>query len=223
MLTHASRAEKTSTPGLRARAPAKRALAPSSLAELQPLLGNRALQSLLSVETAAPCACGGSCAHCSGELEERARHALTEPSALLSEEDLAGLVGTPGAAVPVQAPPAGAGGSVCCRGGAMEVWINPSEPAWAQPCERRHEEKHVADFQADPNYRNWCQGKPDGDCVTYANNDDARRFETAASDVEIACLDAAIPGAAAADQPGMRNRRDVTLPNYKRSFASRGC
>jgi hypothetical protein len=225
MLIRAVRAEKTQAAGSRQAGRPARPVAPSSLFDLQPLLGNRAVQALLSRE-APRCACGGTCAHCSRELEDAIHSPVTEPSELLSDEELAALGGGGGPGsrrTPLTPVPPSAGGAVICRGGAMEVWIRPTEPAAVQPCERRHEEKHVADFQADPNYVNACQGIPDGEQFTYRNNDDARRFEHAATDVEIACLDAAIPGASAADRAIMEHRRDVTLPAYKRSFASGGC
>lgn len=130
-----------------------------------------------------------------------------------------------------QAPPpvmvpvsATAGASVVCKGhNTYEVWQNPSEPACVQPCEKKHEEKHIADFNADANYKATvkCASLPDGETFTYASNADAARFECAASDVEIACLSAQIAKETDESCKTMATRRrDVILPNYKKGF---GC
>jgi hypothetical protein len=225
MLTHAVRSQARAAAGTRPHRRSTSALGPPTLLDLQSLIGNRALQTLLSAEAETPtCACGGKCAHCAHEREDELHLPMTGPSSDLDPEELENLAATPGTRLtPLTPVPSWAGGAVVCRGGAMEVWINPTESACVQPCERRHEEKHIADFQADPNYRNACQGIPDGEQFTYRNDDDARRFETAATDVEIACLNASIPGASAACRPVMEQRRDVTLPAYKRRFESKGC
>jgi hypothetical protein len=123
--------------------------------------------------------------------------------------------------VPVSAS---AGASVTCKGhNSYEVWMNPSEPACVQPCERRHEEKHIADFNADPSYKATvkCVSLPDGETFSYASTADAARFECAASNVEIACLTEQLKTTTSVgDKAIMTNRRDVILPNYKRGF---GC
>jgi hypothetical protein len=126
---------------------------------------------------------------------------------------------------PVMVPvPASAGASVVCKGhNSYEVWQNPSEPAWAQPCETKHEQKHIEDFNADPNYKATvkCPSLPDGETFTYASMADAKRFECAASDVEIACLtDQIAKETDEGNRKGETTRRDVTLPNYKKGF---GC
>lgn len=123
--------------------------------------------------------------------------------------------------VPVSAT---AGASVVCKGhNTYEVWQNSSEPACVQPCEKKHEEKHIADFNADPNYKATvkCASLPDGETFTYASHADAARFECAASDVEIACLTAQISKETdEACKTMATHRRDVILPNYKKGF---GC
>jgi hypothetical protein len=230
MLTHALRPLVRDAARPRPRASPLRPLSPPSLLDLQPLLGNRAVQSLLAPEPESPgCACGGTCAHCAAEREDKARPPLTGPSSGLDPEEIDRLIAgmalsTPGTPLmPLTPVPPTAAGTVICKGGAMEVWISPTETSCVAPCERRHEEKHIADFQADPDYKDICKGIPDGETFTYKNSDDARRFETAATDVEIACLNAAIPGASAACKPEMIDRRDNTLPAYKRSFESKSC
>lgn len=124
--------------------------------------------------------------------------------------------------VPVDASSAGA--SVVCKGhNSYEVWMNPSTSACSAPCMRKHEEKHIADFNADPNYKATvkCPSLPDGETFTYASDADAKRFECAASDVEIACInDKLRTETDEACKTRLTRRKTVTLPNYKAGF---GC
>jgi len=136
--------------------------------------------------------------------------------------------GTPGAPkpppvmVPVDASRAGA--SVVCTGGSTDyrVWMNPTSPACVVPCMTRHEEKHIADFKADPAYTPAvkCASMPDGETFTYASTADAKRFECAASDVEIACITNQLTTEKDdACKTMLTTRKTVTLPNYKAGFA----
>ena len=200
-------------------------------------LGNQAVQTLLS--DAAPrvgCACGGGCAvDADDDFALAALTARTSPlevppeeRALLEElEEPEGLMSslTPAATPPIDGglpDPATMGGTVICSGGNLTVWTNPANDPCVADCARRHEERHVADFSADPEYRNACAVIPEGHSIRYGSWDDARRFEYAATDGEIACLNAQYAGASAACKPIIALRRDTTLPNYRRSF-SRGC
>lgn len=207
---------------------------PDSAARLRhvhDLLGNRGLQALLraaaaesvGVSSTPKCpGCGGMCGGCAEEdLETLPTTAIgTEPLERPLEE-LEELEPGLSPAVPIDAS---AGGTVVCKGGKMEVWISPTMDPCVVPCARKHEEKHIADFQADPNYKDICKGIPDGETFNYRSCSDAVRFETAATDLEIACLASAIPGASKACKPIMQNRKDVTLPNYKRQVRdSCGC
>jgi hypothetical protein len=223
--------------------------APSdALLDLKSMLGESSVESALdetpdsgcsrgtSVHSpvASGCGCGGSCSLCSAS-DADLFSVRTTPIGNLDEEDaeeaLGTPVGSPGAhstnlGPPVASPPdpSQAAGSVVCQGGNMQVWVNPADIGGCnEACIRRHEEKHIADFQADPNYKNICKGVPNGDTFNYRSCEDARRFETAATDVEIACIDAALPGASAGCKATMKNRRDVTLPNYKRQVSNCGC
>jgi hypothetical protein len=198
---------------------------------LKAFLGNQALLALrgegASARTASTCSCGGSCSNClQDEIETESPAAYTEPLEDFDEEDLkpgapaASLGHMPIAAAPPD--PAKAAGAVTCNKGAFQVWMNPGNSPCINDCVRKHEEKHVADFNADPNYKDYCKGVPDGDIVTYKSCDDAAKYEDAASDLEIDCLDKAIPGASKACQPIMTNRKDVTLPKYKKQVRE-GC
>ena len=124
--------------------------------------------------------------------------------------------------VPVDASRAGA--AVVCRGNnRYEVWMNPSSGACVQSCMRRHEEKHIADFNADANYKATvkCASLPDGETFTYASNADAARFECAASDVEIACINEQLKTEKDETcKKTLTRRATVTMPNYKKGF---GC
>lgn len=195
----------------------------SDLLGLPLSIGNRALQSILS-STATPtspvhsCSCGGACAMCS-QREEGLSSALAVRTEPLEEEE-EGVPLIP--AVPVDASKAG--GSVVCNKGNFLVWINPTLDPCVTTCARKHEEKHIADFTADPNYKDICKGIPDGETFNYRSCGDAARFEDAASDLEIDCLAKAIPGASAGCQKTMQTRKDVTLPNYKKQVRSScGC
>lgn len=212
---------------------------------LQSLSGNQAVQSMLEDVAASlepekkPCSCGGSCSGCAQEkglisslltiqtepleaedLEELQGEAVTTPPELSWMGD---TMGAPIATLPSSS----SGGTVICNKGNMEVWINPTMDPCVVPCARKHEEKHIADFQADPNYKDACKGVPDGHMANggrYNNCDDGVRYENAASDLEIDCLTNAIPGASASCKSIMQNRKDVTLPNYKKQVKSScGC
>lgn len=203
--------------------------------ELVSLLGNQAVQDMLSGDVAPPVGCA--CSACAARDDDFAAGlaARTEPLEVPPEErgpleEPEEPQGVPSVLIPAATPPsdgglpdpATMGGTVICSGGALTTWINPTMDPCVVDCARRHEEKHVADFTADPDYRNACAVIPEGHSVRYGSSDDARRFETAATDLEIACLNAQYAGASAACQPVIAARRDTTLPNYKRSF-SRGC
>jgi hypothetical protein len=198
---------------------------------LSPLIRNHALlqmRGLVPAQTMrAACSCGGNCSNClEDELQSGTPAAYTEPVEELDEEEMKPFspVASPGAMPAALAPPdpAKAAGAVVCNKGAFQVWINPGNSPCINDCVRKHEEKHVADFNADPNYKDYCKGVTDGDIVTYKSCDGARKYEDAASDVEIDCLNNAIPGASKACQPIMTNRKDVTLPNYKKQVRA-GC
>jgi hypothetical protein len=176
----------------------------------------------------AGCGCGGACSQClQAQASPRSPAApFTEPVEELDEEDMKPFSPapdfkpgkTPG--VPIDASKAA--GAVACNKGNFQVWLNPTNSPCINDCARKHEEKHISDFQADPKYKDICKGVPDGETFNYLSCDDAAKFEDAASDVEIDCLNNAIPGASKACQPIMTNRKDVTLPNYKKQVRA-GC
>jgi hypothetical protein len=155
------------------------------------------------------CGCGGACADCAIEEERDARlSAMTGPMPdleeeleeqeiplLLDEEELEEQE------VPSPMSPAfksckrpeeraqTPSGAVVCKGQAMDVWLNPSLDPCLGMCCLRHELKHMSDFLANPKYGSACVGIPEGASFCYANNDDAKHFESAAYGVEIDCLD----------------------------------
>jgi hypothetical protein len=129
------------------------------------------------------------------------------------------------ALVPVD--PSRAGGCVIVKGNKFEAWINPSQPSCIVGGIEKHENKHISDFLADNNYKDiptngpsWGeQPVPDGETFYYRNNDDAKRFEHAAIDIEIAWLDNQLKGnLSTQDKETVKNRKDVTLPAYRNSF-----
>ncbi len=219
------------------------------LLSLQKRYGNQAVRSILDQMTASarPGSKGarkpGHCSDCSQqktvaspffpvsteplergveeELENLGRRAVTTPpDQIQGGQSTRGVVAT--------LPDASMGGSVVCDKGNMVVWINPSMDACVAPCARKHEEKHIADFKADPDYKDGCKGVPDGHLIfgdgRYKSCDDAIRFEDAATDLEINCLANAIPSASAACKNTMQHRKDTTLPNYKKTYRScKGC
>jgi hypothetical protein len=257
------------------------ALMPEAAAELQPLLGNQAVQAWLGAPPPPrSCGCGGSCSNClSDEMAPRTVAALSGPLEDVDDKQLRGLLDrqpqaaahtapesscgcggrcslclqklhmprTPGVhtepledfdeedlkpSTPVSelrpgqgpgvAPDPTAGGTVLCRKGGFEVWINPTMDPCVTDCARKHEEKHAADFKADPDYKDICKGIPDGETFNYKSCDDAARFEDAATDLEIDCLDKQLSGASKACQPVITQRKDTTLPKYKKEVRE-GC
>jgi hypothetical protein len=180
--------------------------------------GNQAIATVLTEDDRESCSCGGTCPSCAQQrietLGDLGIH--TDPPDYLEDE-----------AVPPGAPPLvpvdpNAGGTVVCKDGGFEVLLLGVDSCTA-PCARRHEEKHIADFQADPNYKDICKGIPNGETFNYRNCSDESRFETAASDVEIDCLAASIPTASTSCKPIMQQRKDKTLPEYKKKRSSCGC
>ena len=117
--------------------------------------------------------------------------------------------------------PATMGGVVTVKSKKFEAWINPGEPACILGGIKAHEEKHISDFEADAYYSTIpTSGKiADGHCVYYQNNADAKKFENAAIDVEIAWLKKKLEdNPSAADKAIIENRMNVTLPAYRASF-----
>ena len=117
--------------------------------------------------------------------------------------------------------PATMGGVVTVKSQKFEAWINPGEPACVLGGIKAHEEKHISDFEADAYYSTIpTSGKiADGHCVYYQNNADAKKFENAAIDVEIAWLKKKLEdNPSAADKAIIENRMNVTLPAYRASF-----
>jgi hypothetical protein len=113
------------------------------------------------------------------------------------------------------------GGMVVVRDNAWSIWIN-SSTAVVPDCIRNgvilHEQKHVADFSADAEYRNFptTGGASNGQTFYYGSSADARRFETAAVAVESAWIrnQLARTDLSQSDRTILQNRVDRTLPNY---------
>jgi hypothetical protein len=214
-----------------------------SVLKLQRQYGNRYVQQVLGLSR-------GSSSHGVSTpvvepypLEAAAPHAFTEP---LVEEGNAGggpeqeLSGNEGEVLAAERgccqsaanlksvlsppDPSSAGAAVICKGqNKYEVWVNPSSSACAVPCMKKHEEKHITDFEADPDYKaaTKCKGSAEGDVVVYNNDADAKRFECAASDVEIKCIEEQLKTEKDENcKKTLATRKDTTLPNYKKRF---GC
>ena len=113
------------------------------------------------------------------------------------------------------------GGMVVVRDNAWSIWIN-SSTAVVPDCIRNgvilHEQKHVADFSADAEYRNFptTGGASNGQTFYYGSSADARRFETAAVAVESAWIrnQLARTDLSPSDRTILQNRVDRVLPNY---------
>ncbi len=215
-----ARSAPTRTPS---RAHPPRSSAPS-LTDLQALIGNRALQTLLVPS----CTCGGSCAECSARDELADLVPGTGPLPGLLDEEEAPPPGSLAAFVPradsANLDPAKQAGGIECQHGTMNVWVVPGLSPCLEPCVRRHEEKHISDFEGDPDYKDACVGIPDGKTFLYHSGADRERFETAATDLEIDCLDGElITETDPKCRKEMTQRRDVDLPKYKRDVKSTGC
>ncbi|NVM57489.1 MAG: hypothetical protein HWN51_05155, partial [Desulfobacterales bacterium] len=132
--------------------------------------------------------------------------------------------------VPVD--PAKAGACVIVKDKKFAAWINPTQPKCIVGGMQKHEEKHIADFKADPKYKDIPKSGtvPDGETFYYKSAADAKRFEHPAIDIEIAWINKQLkPGILARlfkgkrkpkpkDQRILEHRAKVTLPAYKASF-----
>ena len=113
------------------------------------------------------------------------------------------------------------GGTVVCDGAtdpkAYKLWINPTNPAWLAPCVRAHEQKHKDDFDADADYKpaKRCVGIDNGKIWGYGNGH-AKRFECAASDIEINCIKSRAPGLPISERTQAFNRMNQ-MQEYRRS------
>jgi hypothetical protein len=126
--------------------------------------------------------------------------------------------------VPVD--PSKAGACVIVKNNKFDTWFNPSEPKCIFGGMKIHEEKHITDFSADPNYKDiptkgssWGGKVPDGETFYYRNNADAKKFEHPAIDLEIGWLNEQLKtNLSESDKKIVTNRATKTLPDYKNSF-----
>lgn len=114
-----------------------------------------------------------------------------------------------------------AAGMAVVRNRAWAVWIADNVPACIREGVRLHEQKHVDDFNADPDYRDFprTSGANNNQTMYYGSNADARRFEHPAIDIEIAWLRNQLEGDLSdADRRIIRHRQRIVLPTYRGSF-----
>jgi hypothetical protein len=143
-----------------------------------------------------------------------------------------GIIGAKQKLSPVLVPvdPSKAGACVIVKDKKFDAWYNPSEPKCVLGGMKIHEEKHIADFQADPNYKDiptkgltWngpVKGPvPDGETFYYRNSEDAKKFEHAAIDLEIAWLNEQLKtNLSETDKNIITKRATKILPAYRKSF-----
>ncbi len=143
-----------------------------------------------------------------------------------------GIISTNQKLSPVWVPvdPSKAGACVIVKDKKFSTWFNPSEPKCIFGGMKIHEEKHITDFNADPNYKDiptkglaW-EGPvkglvPDGETFYYRNNDDAKKFEHPAIDLEVGWLNEQLKtNLSESDKKIITNRATKILPDYKKSF-----
>lgn len=139
------------------------------------------------------------------------------------------LQASPSNKQPVMVPvdPSKCAGCVIVRNGRFDIYLNENTPDILMGGVIAHEIKHVEDFENDPDYMTiptlgpaWMDGPiPDGETFYYRNMDDARMFENAAIDVEIAWLERALEqDLEPEDRRLVVHRKDVVLPAYRASF-----
>ena len=116
-----------------------------------------------------------------------------------------------------------AAGMVWIKSSAWAVWMASGNPSCIEGGVRLHEEKHVSDFKADPDYKDFPMKtgeSGEGKTIYYGSAADARRFEHPAIDIEIKWLKKQLEGnPSAGDKRIMENRANVVLPAYKASFS----
>jgi hypothetical protein len=176
------------------------------------------------------------------EMMIEGRAAATEP---IEEEEMMvesrdtmasypGMVSANQNLSPVLVPvnPARAGATVIVKDKKFDIWINPAASKCVVEGMRLHEQKHIDDFNADPNYKDiptkgltW-EGPvkglvPDGETFYYRNDEDAKKFEHAAIDLEIEWLNKELEDIyelSDSDRKIITRRATKTLPEYRKSF-----
>ncbi len=128
--------------------------------------------------------------------------------------------------VPVN--PARAGATVIVKGEKFGIWINPAASKCVVEGMKLHEQKHIDDFNADPDYKDiptegssWGGKVPDGETFYYRNDEDAKRFEHPAIDLEMEWLNEQLKDIyelSESDSKIITKRVTKTLPEYRKSF-----
>jgi hypothetical protein len=170
------------------------------------------------------------------------RMAATEPieEEEMMVEDRSAITSYPGfisanqnlSPVLVPVNPARAGATVIVKDKKFGIWINPAASKCVVEGMRLHEQKHIDDFNADPDYKDiptkgltW-EGPvkglvPDGETFYYRNDEDAKKFEHAAIDLEIEWLNKELEDIyelSDSDRKIITKRVTKTLPEYRKSF-----